>query len=164
MTLYRHFGSKDDLVVVCLKQAAAEAEDFWQDLEAANPGDAKAQLKDWVQRAGDFVTVENGNCELLDAAAQLIESDHPARHFIEEIRNSHKKRLIDLCRDAGVVDAELLVDALTLLIEGARCNWRSAGERGAAKRFVPVAERVIADIINQSSRYDAIAADLGAGI
>lgn len=164
MTLYRHFGSKDDLVVVCLKQAADEAEDFWRGLVAANPGDPKAQLKDWVQRAGDFVTVENGNCELLDAAAQLIESDHPARHFIEQIRTSHKNRLIELCRDAGVADAELLVDALTLLIEGARCNWRSAGESGAALRFVSVAERVIADFIKHPSSSRPIAADLGVGI
>ena len=124
MTLYRHFGSKDDLVVVCIERAAAEAEDFWTDLKAAHPDDPKAQLQDWVRRAGDFVTVAHCNCELLDAAAQLVESDHPARHVVEEIRKGHKRRLAALCRDAGVAEPDLLVDALTLLIDGAApAHW-----------------------------------------
>ncbi len=79
MTLYRHFGSKDDLDLVCLREAADEAEVFWQDIEQTNPGDPKEQLNDWVRRAGEFVTLEHCNCELLDAAAQLVEVDHPSR-------------------------------------------------------------------------------------
>lgn len=151
MTLYRHFGSKDDLVVVCIERAAAEAEDFWTDLKAAHPDDPKAQLQDWVRRAGDFVTVAHCNCELLDAAAQLVESDHPARHVVEEIRKGHKRRLAALCRDAGVAEPDLLVDALTLLIEGARFNWRSAGPQGAAARFVAIAETVVAAFMAKSA-------------
>ena len=147
MTLYRHFGSKDDLVFVCLQEAAAEAEAFWDGIKAANPGDARAQLADWVRRAGEFVTVEHCNCELLDAAAQLIESDHPARQFIEDLRNLYRERLVDLCSTAGAADAELLVDALTLLVEGARTNWRSAGPGGAATRFVKVADMIVDDFM-----------------
>lgn len=149
MTLYRHFGSKDDLIVVCLKEAAAEAEAFWADIEAANPGDPKAQLNDWVRRAGDFLTMEHCNCELLDAAAELVDSDHPAQKFVKDIRKLYGTRVIQLCRDAGVADAELLVDALTLLIEGARCNWRTVGPEGAAPRFVKIAEIVIADFMQR---------------
>lgn len=150
MTLYRHFGSKDDLVVVCLREAAAEAEAFWLDIQSANPGDPKAQLTDWIRRAGDFVTVENCNCELLDAAAQLVEIDHPARKFVEDVRELHRSRLLELCRSAGVSDAELLVDAFTLLIEGARCNWRSVGPGGSATRFVKVAEILVADFMTHA--------------
>lgn len=149
MTLYRHFGSKDDLILVCLKEAAEEAEVFWQDIEQTNPGDPKAQLNDWVRRAGEFVTLEHCNCELLDAAAQLVEVDHPSRVFVENIRNLYKNRLIDLCSRAGARDSELLVDALTLLVEGARCNWRSVGSSGAATRFVAIAEIVVADFMNR---------------
>jgi AcrR family transcriptional regulator len=149
MTLYRHFGSKDDLIVACIEKAAGEAQIFWEALEAAHPGNARAQLKDWVKRAGDYVTVDNCNCELIDAAAQLVESDHPARRVIEEIRKGHSRRLTQLCRDAGVVEAELLVDALTLLIEGARVNWRYAGPAGASARFVRTAEMLIAGFATQ---------------
>jgi AcrR family transcriptional regulator len=149
MTLYRHFGSKDDLIVACIGKAAAEAEAFWDALESAHSGDPRAQLKDWVKRAGDYVTVDHCNCELIDAAAQLVESDHPARRLVEKIRKEQLRRLTQLCRDAGVAEAELLVDALTLLIEGARVNWRSAGPAGASARFVRVAEMVIGGFLTQ---------------
>jgi AcrR family transcriptional regulator len=151
MTLYRHFGSKDDLIVACIEKAAAEAEEFWEALEAAHPGDARAQLEDWVMRAGQFITVEHCNCELIDAAAQLAEIDHPARQVVENIRRSHVQRLVKLCRDAGVREPELLVDALTLLVEGARVNWRSAGPTGASARFVRVARMVISGFLAKPS-------------
>lgn len=147
MTLYRHFGSKDDLVFVCLKEAAAEAQAFWDDVKAANPDDPKAQLSDWIRRAGEFVTVDHCNCELLDAAAQLVESDHPARQFVEDLRSLYRARLVELCRSAGARNADLLVDALSLLVEGARSNWRSAGPGGAATRFVKVADIIVDDFI-----------------
>lgn len=143
MTLYRHFGSKDDLILACIEKAAGEADDFWGALEAAHPGDPRAQLKAWVQRAADFITIDHGNCELIDAAAQLVESNHPARGVVEGFRKAQSRRLTQLCRDAGVGDAELLVDALTLLIEGARVNWRSAGPEGASIRFARIAEMII---------------------
>ena len=150
MTLYRNFGSKDDLIVACIEKAAAEAETFWDELEAAHPGDAKAQLNDWVQRAGDFVTVDHCNCELIDAAAQLVEVDHPARRVVDGIRKAHARRLVELCRTAGIAEADLLVDALTLLIEGARVNWRSAGPEGASTRFVRVATLLIDNFARNS--------------
>jgi len=157
MTLYRHFGSKDDLIVVCLKEAAAEAEAFWADIEAAHPGDPKAQLNDWVHRAGDFLTMEHCNCELLDAAAELVDSDHPARQFVKDISKLYRTRVTQLCRDAGVADAELLVDALTLLIEGGRCNWRTVGPEGAAPRFVKIAEIVVADFMQRKPTLHQVA-------
>lgn len=40
-----------------------------------------------------------------------------------------------------------MVDALTLLVEGARTNWRSAGPGGAATRFVKVAEMIVDDFL-----------------
>src|ERR1700675_3151863 len=49
MTLYRHFGSKDDLVVACLRDAAREAEAIWSEFEADHPGDPLAQLHAWVR-------------------------------------------------------------------------------------------------------------------
>src|SRR5258708_34309505 len=51
MTLYRHFGSKDDLIVAYLREAAAEGGVMWDDFLAAHPGDPRAQLHDWVLAA-----------------------------------------------------------------------------------------------------------------
>src|SRR3954471_14308673 len=51
MTLYRHFDSKDDLIVAYLRGVAAEAEAIWADIERKNPGDALAQLHSWLDLA-----------------------------------------------------------------------------------------------------------------
>src|SRR3954452_16002607 len=64
MTLYRHFGSKDDLIVECLRHAAGDAEGFWTELEAANPGDSLAQLHGWVRGAARYVLGEARGCEM----------------------------------------------------------------------------------------------------
>src|ERR1700704_1482379 len=52
MTLYRHFASKDELVADYLRRLAAQADTFWDALEAAHPGDARAQLRAWLEAMG----------------------------------------------------------------------------------------------------------------
>ena len=42
MTLYRHFGSKEELLCVCLRQHADKVADLWRSLEKRFPGDPKA--------------------------------------------------------------------------------------------------------------------------
>lgn len=143
MTLYRHFGSKDDLVAACLKQAALEAESFWNDLEAAYPGDPMAQLKDWARLAADKLEVRDCNCEMASVAFQLADGDHPARAVIREFEQLQRERLVDLCRRAGILDAELCANTLILLVDGARANLRATGSEGPSTSFVQIAEGAI---------------------
>ena len=79
MTLYRHFGSKDDLVVACLQQVAAEANMVWDRLEAAHPGDPMAQLRAWLRQGGTCGGPDGRGCSIANAAIELTEDDHPAR-------------------------------------------------------------------------------------
>ena len=44
MTLYRHFGSKDDLILEYLNYKGRKSEEIWAEIEAESPGDAAAQL------------------------------------------------------------------------------------------------------------------------
>src|SRR5437016_8567992 len=44
MTLYRHFGSKDDLVAECLRRLAAETDAAWEENAGAHAGDPRGQL------------------------------------------------------------------------------------------------------------------------
>src|SRR5215475_11458104 len=58
MTLYRHFGSKDDLIVACLQKAANDAGAIWSELEAEFPDSPLTQLDAWVRRAADCVITD----------------------------------------------------------------------------------------------------------
>src|SRR5258706_15401971 len=144
MTLYRHFDSKDDLIVAYLRGVAAEANAMWQDIEREHPGDMPAQLKSWLARAAECVTADGRGCDLANAAVELTEDGHPARRLIEEMKTEQRDRLAVLCSAAGIAQPEVLADTLTLLLEGARVSRQAAGSKGPSAKFTATAEAVIA--------------------
>jgi len=146
MTLYRHFPSKDELVAECLRQFAAKADAMWDHIEAAHPGDARAQLAAWVAAMGvHLANVDERGCAMCNAAVELPDKTHPARRVIEAFKTAQRNRLARLCGAAGAPQAELLADELFLLLEGARVSVQSVGPEGPGARFVRMAEATIAD-------------------
>ena len=152
MTLYRHFDSKDELVAEYLRCLAGCAGKFWSDLEAAHPGDPRAQLRGWLAAMeAHVVDADQRGCALANAAVELPEKEHPARRVIEEFKIAQRERLVALCRDTRVDEPELLADELFLLLEGARVSAQSLGPNGPASRLVRMGEAVIASHIPASS-------------
>ncbi len=81
---------------------------------------------------------------MANVAVELAESGHPARHVIEEFKVAQRNRLAKLCHEAGIDEAELLADTLSLLLEGARVSRQSVGVEGPCARFIAIGEAVIA--------------------
>jgi AcrR family transcriptional regulator len=152
MTLYRHFGSKDDLIISCLRDVAGDADEIWADFEATYPNDPMAQLHAWVRVGAECAVGDARGCDMANAAVELAEGDHPARHVIEEFKTSQRDRLAKLCRDAGIVKADLLADTLSLLIEGARVSRQSVGAEGPCAHFISIGEAVIAAFAQESQK------------
>jgi AcrR family transcriptional regulator len=144
MTLYRHFGSKDELIVACLRDVGREVEALWSGVEATYPGDPLAQLSAWIRLGAECAGGDGRGCDMANAAVELAEIGHPARHVIEEFKTAQRDRLAQLCRDAGIAKAELLADALSLLLEGARVSRQTAGVEGPCARFITIGEAVVA--------------------
>jgi AcrR family transcriptional regulator len=146
MTLYRHFGSKDDLVAAYLRQSASEADGCWGKFEQAHPGDGRAQLRAWLEEMAEHVAnADQRGCPLANAAVELPEKDHPARRVIEEFKVAQRAKLIQLCRTAGLSEPDMLADELHLLLEGARVTAQSVGSDGLGVRLVRMGEAMIAD-------------------
>jgi AcrR family transcriptional regulator len=144
MTLYRHFRSKDDLIVACLRDVASEVDAIWNSFEQDYPGDPLAQLNAWVRVGAECAVGDGRGCDLANVAVELAESDHPARHVIEEFKKEQRDRLAKLCHKAGIAQPELLADTLSLLLEGARVSRQSAGLKGPSARYVAIGDAVIA--------------------
>ena len=144
MTLYRHFGSKDDLVVACLRDVGRQADAIWNSFETDYPGDPLSQLHAWVRCGAECAGGDGRGCDMANAAVELAESDHPARLVIEEFKTEQRNRLAKLCRDAGIAKPGLLADTLSLLLEGARVSRQSVGVEGPCARFIAIGEAVIA--------------------
>jgi AcrR family transcriptional regulator len=134
MTLYRHFSSKDELVAEYLRQAAKAGDVTWNDLAQRHPGNARAQLRAWLEEIA----------ALANAAVELPEKDHPVRRVIEECKLAHTKRLAALCAAAGLREPEALAEELGLLIEGARITAQSVGLEGLRDRVLRMGDAVIA--------------------
>jgi AcrR family transcriptional regulator len=151
MTLYRHFESKDDLIIECLRATASKAGAMWDTFEAEFPGDKPAQLHAWVRKAADMLSADSRGCDMANAAVELTEPDHPARSVIKELKGAQRDRLVALCRDAGIGQAELLADTLSLLFEGARVSVQAMGTEGPSAQFVRMAEGLIASFRGTSA-------------
>jgi len=150
MTLYRHFGSKDELIIACLRDFANDVEGLWQSLEMSHPGDPMAQIYAWIRMVAECTLGDLRGCDMANVAIELAEDDHPARHVIEEYKVAQRNRLADLCRSAGIQKADQLTDTLCLLMEGARVSMQSVGLEGPGGRFTSIAEAVIAAFAHEA--------------
>src|SRR5215475_6311414 len=59
MTLYRHFGSKDDLIIACLRDVAREVDEIWSRFDRDYAADPIGELRAWV-RVGAECVVDDG--------------------------------------------------------------------------------------------------------
>ncbi len=144
MTLYRHFGSKDDLILEYLNYKGRKADEIWAEIEAADPGDPVGQLYGYIGKAAKFIAEDERGCDLANAAVELTQEGHPGLRVIEEFKNRQRQRLEALCEAAGATEPGLLADALVLLIEGARVSRRSVGSEGPSVNLVGSGNAVIA--------------------
>jgi AcrR family transcriptional regulator len=145
MTLYRHFESKDELVAEYLRQAAKQADSCWDGYNSAYPDDPLAQIRAWLAEMADHLSnADERGCALANAAVELPEKDHPARQVIEEFKVAQRRKLIELCRAAGLSEPDMLADELHLLLEGARVTSQSVGADGLGTRLMRMGEAMIA--------------------
>ena len=143
MTLYRHFGSKDDLILEYLNYKGRKTDETWAKIEATWPGDPVNQLYGLIRQAAKSIAEDERGCDLANAAVELTEQGHPGLKVIEDFKVQHRDRLARLCAAAGASQPDLLADSLMLLVEGARVSRRSVGTQGPSANLVRTADAVI---------------------
>lgn len=122
MTLYRHFGSKDELIVAYLQQVADEGHAHWRDLIGSHPGHA-AQVEAWLSYVEKIVTdFGDRGCPMANAAVELQGSDHPALRIIEHYKSQKRRHLVEMLCGAGYPTPDRIADEVFLLFEGARIS------------------------------------------
>jgi AcrR family transcriptional regulator len=161
-TLYRHFTSKDDLIMECLRSRAEEARQSWAEIEASNPEDGLAQLRFWVVRVLKRLANDCRGCEFTNTAVELTEEDHPARTFIGDFKTEYRNWLAKLCHKAGIARAELLADTLSILLEGVRSSRQNVGPAGPSSQFQAMAEAIIESFRRQEGEAPRSAAEFPA--
>ncbi len=143
MTLYRHFRSKDDLIVVYVQQLANEGDEVLDRILSENLDSPQKQVDAWVDYVEYVLTnkLERG-CALANAAVEL-DTGHPARAVIEAYKQRKHDRLVGLFQAARYSDPDLLADEVFLLFEGARISIQCGG-KGPALRVVGMLRGLLA--------------------
>jgi AcrR family transcriptional regulator len=119
-TFYRHFPSKDDLVVAWLRDPRTRWLDEVRD-QVEDDGIAPAEaiprffeaLADWLQ-AGNF-----RGCPYLNTSVELTDPSHPARTVATDYLEEIEDYLTELATEAGSPDPRQLGAALQTLAAGA---------------------------------------------
>ena len=144
MTLYRHFGSKDELILEYLNYKGKKSEEIWAEIEATNPGDPAGQLYGFVEQAAKFIAEDERGCDLANAAVELTEQGHPGLRVIEEFKSRQRERLGELCAPPARRSRTCSPTRSFLLIEGARVSRRSVGTNGPSANLLQTSHGVLA--------------------
>jgi AcrR family transcriptional regulator len=144
MAIYRHFGSKDELVAQWLRQRTEESYALWDKIAADYPGDARSQLVAWIRQLAEKIAgMDDRGCPFCNSLAELPLKKHPARKVIEDHKLRQRKRFLELCNQAGIHDAQLVADELFFLLEGVMASAQSIGAKSASERLIFMAEKLI---------------------
>lgn len=119
VTFYRHFPSKDDLIVAYVEGRAAVERDGVAALRA-QAGDAGATLVAIAHVIGETSCAPGfRGCPFINAAAEFADSTHPVRRLIAAHRTWFAEFLDELLTELGVEERGPVVEQLVMLRDGA---------------------------------------------
>src|ERR1700754_307022 len=119
VTFYRHFPSKDDLVVAYLDGRAAVERHALEQLRSQT-GDACGTLLAIAHAIADMSCSPGfRGCPFINAAAEFADPAHPARKAIATHRAWFATFVKDLLGEMAIPDRESVADQLIILRDGA---------------------------------------------
>ncbi|MGC1549935.1 MAG: TetR/AcrR family transcriptional regulator [Rhodanobacter sp.] len=119
-SLYRHFRTKDDLVVAFLEREDVDFWATWDGVAAKYANDAAGELDAHMHWIGERLSRSNyRGCPQINVAAEFPEQDHPARQVARAHMHGLRSRLDAIARRLDVTHPAVLAAQLALLVNGA---------------------------------------------
>jgi AcrR family transcriptional regulator len=127
MTLYRHFPSKDDLIVAFLRESN---EDFWSYFEQSTQDATtpRGKLLAFFSALQNYVVSPDCyGCPFINVAVEYPEAGYAGHQVALEHKQAVRDRFRQLAIEAGASQPEALANALFLLMDGAYMAARMFG-------------------------------------
>jgi AcrR family transcriptional regulator len=143
MSLYRHFPSKDDLIVAYLEESNRQ---YWEWLDAAvaHLGDPEEKLVGMFEAIEKLAnSPECLGCTFQGTAAEFPNREHPGHQVALAHKRKVKDRFATLAQEAGLREPEKLADQLLLLMDGAWVAARMFGPHNPAAVLAATARTLI---------------------
>ena len=145
-TLYRHFRSKDELILAALKKYdGLFRNDFMRQVEsrAETP---RGRLLAVFDVAADWFRQNNFyGCMYINAIGEYAAPDTPIRQVCKEFKALMRRYIENLCVDLRVPDPAGLAEELALLLEGAIVTAQVSETRARAAQVAATAAAVLID-------------------
>lgn len=143
MTLYRHYPTKDDLIVAYLKDSN---ELFWRNFEQITKDAPTARekilsffegLQNYVQSPACY------GCPFLNVATEYPETNYAGHEVAMEHKQSVRMKFRQLAKEAGAKKPDVLADQLFLLMDGAYMASRMFGAKNPAAHLSEAAQVLV---------------------
>jgi len=136
-SLYRHFATKDELVVAFLEHEDAGYWRDWEAVAAKEKDDAGAEVKAHLRWIAEHIAAPGyRGCPFLNVATEFPAPEHPARAVAMRNKTELLRRLGVLAKAMGVRKPDELAGQLVLLIDGAYMNGPLLGKKGPVNSLV----------------------------
>jgi len=143
-TLYRHFPSKDALVVAYLE---GRNQRYWEYLNAAvdqYPGDPRAQLLAMFAAIDDILSDSScQGCPFLITITEFPNPNYPAHKVATSHKQATQQRFAELAKQSGIENAEELGASLLMLLDGAFAQRRFFSSQNNGIPFKKAAQRML---------------------
>jgi len=144
-SLYRHFGTKDDLVAAFLERADLDFWSEWDRVTEQHADNARAELDaqlDWIgERAGQL---DYRGCPQINVVAEFPDADHPARKVAKAHKRELRRRLKGIAERLNSTAPDELAGQLVVLVNGAFVSTQIFEPGEAAPLLRRAAEALIA--------------------
>jgi AcrR family transcriptional regulator len=119
-TLYRHFPSKDALVLAFLERRDARWRAWFAEAVVRISPDPVGRPLAVFDALGEWFSSDDfRGCAFLNAAAEIADPDHPAHGVVRRHEQRLAAHLGTICSEAGLTDPSIAAADLFLLLEGA---------------------------------------------
>jgi AcrR family transcriptional regulator len=119
-SLYRHFGTKDDLIGAFLEREDQQFWRKWDSVAERHRSDAQAELDAHMHWIGERLGRKNyRGCPQLNVAAEFPDAEHPARRVAAAHKQELRRRLKGIADRLSMHRPDDLAAQLLLLVNGA---------------------------------------------
>lgn len=146
MSLYKHFPSKDDLILAVLKHREDTVLEFFRSAMGRHGKKAKSPLRAFFAALKDFFESPGfRGCPFQNAAVELADPAHPGTEFVRGHKQRFSEFLQGLIEQSVGTAAAKLAPAVNILVEGAIITAVIQGHPDAADVARDAALKLLAE-------------------
>lgn len=152
MTLYKHFKSKDELILAALRRRDELHRNwFMREVEKLASTPRERLLALFTALENWFESEEFSGCCFIHATAEYGDKDDPIHAAAAEHKRLVRAYVRELAESAQVKEPDVLTDQLMLLMEGAIVSAHMTSDSAPAAQARAAAEVLIARALSASS-------------